>query len=280
MILVAVALASVNPNASLSGSGYGVQERMAPPNGSRLVWRDEFAGGALDPRKWRFDTSRNKEGWYNGERQYYAANRAANLTVAGGRLIITARHGKLDPTRFPDWGGQRYSSSKIETTGAGAWTYGFFEIRAKLPCARGTWPAIWMLPVKLTNWPEDGEIDVMEQVGSEPNLLYATLHTALFNHVRKTQRGAQHLLPSSCTAFHRYQLDWRPDKITIGVDGQAYMRVRNNQPGGKSAWPFNTPFQLILNLAIGGNWAGAKGIDEAAMPQRMEVDYVRVWKRR
>jgi beta-glucanase (GH16 family) len=277
MIILAAALLSVNPNASLSGSGYRSNARMKPPAAARLIWHDEFDGRALDSHKWAYDTSRNKEGWYNGELQYYAANRPENLRVSGGKLIINARHEKLSLARYADWGGQAYTSGKIVSVGAGAWTYGFFEVRAKLPCTRGTWPAIWMLPVKLNDWPGDGEIDIMEQVGSEPNLLHATLHTALFNHLRKTQRGAQRLLPTSCTAFHRYQLDWRRDMITIGVDNRAFMRVRNNQPGGRSAWPFDDPFRMILNLAIGGDWAGAKGIDDDAMPQSMEVDYVRVW---
>jgi beta-glucanase (GH16 family) len=135
-----------------------------------------------------------------------------------------------------------------------------------------------MLPTELKTWPDDGEIDIMEQVGAEPNLIYASLHTQLFNHVLKTQRSAQRQVPTSCSAFHRYQLDWRPDSITIGVDDRGILRVRNDQPGGKGAWPFAVPFHMILNLAIGGDWAGAKGIDDAAMPQRMVVDYVRVWQ--
>jgi beta-glucanase (GH16 family) len=85
-------------------------------------------------------------------------------------------------------------------------------------------------------------------------------------------------LPGACGAFHDYQLDWRPDAITIGVDGHAYMRVRNDQPGGHGAWPFDAPFHLILNLAMGGSWAAARGMDDAALPQRMEVDHVRVWQ--
>ena len=85
-------------------------------------------------------------------------------------------------------------------------------------------------------------------------------------------------MPTSCTAFHVYQLDWRPDSIIIGVDGRGILRILNDQPGGKGAWPFDTSFHMILNLAIGGDWAGAKGIDDAGMPQRMEVDYVRVWQ--
>ncbi len=248
---------------------------MRRPLGARLVWHDEFDGKTLDPRKWQYDTSRNKEGWFNGERQYYSAGQ--NLSVAGGLLTIEARREKLDPASYPDWGGQEYTSARIFSKGAG-WTYGFYEIRAKLPCAPGTWPAIWMLPVSMKKWPDDGEIDIMEQVGAEPNLIYASLHTELFNHVRKTQRSAQRLVSTSCTDFHVYQLDWKPDAITIGVDGRGILRVRNDQPGGKGAWPFFTPYKMILNLAIGGDWAAARGIDDKAMPQRMDVDYVRVWQ--
>jgi beta-glucanase (GH16 family) len=246
------------------------------PADARLVWHDEFSGTALDPRKWEYDTSRNKAGWYNGERQYYSAQRQENLRVRDGLLTIEARHEKLDPARFHDWGGQEYTSAKIFSKAG--WRYGFYEVRAKLPCARGTWPAIWMLPVHMRRWPDDGEIDIMEQVGAEPNLIYASLHTKLFNHILKTQRSAQKLVPTSCTGFHVYQLDWRPEAITIGVDGRGILKVLNNRPGGKGAWPFYTPFKMILNLAIGGDWAAAKGIDNAAMPQRMEVDYVRVWQ--
>lgn len=245
------------------------------PANARLVWHDEFNGTALDQRLWQYDTGRNKEGWYNGERQYYSAGQ--NLRVANGLLTIEARHETLDPKRFPDWGGQEYTSARIFSKGAG-WTYGFYEIRAKLPCAPGTWPAIWMLPVTMTKWPDDGEIDIMEQVGAEPNLIYSSLHTKLFNHLTKTQRSAQKPVPTSCSRFHNYQLDWRPGSITIGVDGRGILRVRNDRPGGKGAWPFFAPFKMILNLAVGGNWAAAKGIDNAAMPQRMEIDYVRVWQ--
>jgi beta-glucanase (GH16 family) len=269
-LLMAATAAFTVTNSTYSGS-------MRRPANARLVWQDNFNGRALDTRKWQYDTSRNKVGWFNGERQYYSGGRPQNLRVAHGLLTIEARHETLDPGRFLDWGGQEYTSAKIFSKGTG-WTYGFYEVRAKLPCARGTWPAIWMLPVDMKKWPDDGEIDIMEQVGAEPNLIYASLHTQLYNHVLKTQRSAQRLVPTSCSAFHVYQLDWRPDSITIGVDGHGILRVSNNVPGGKGAWPFFTPFKMILNLAIGGDWAAAKGIDNAAMPQRMEVDYVRVWQ--
>lgn len=277
MSLVSLMLALAAADPSFTVNNYPYDGPLVRPADARLVWSEEFDGRALDRAKWSFDTSRNKEGWFNGERQYYSANRPKNLRVGNGLLTIEARHEKLDPAKFPDWGGQEYTSAKIVSKGAG-WTYGFYEIRAKLPCARGTWPAIWMLPVDMKKWPDDGEIDIMEHVGSEPHVIVATVHTKLFNHVLKTQRSAQKQLPTSCSAFHRYQLDWRPDSITIGFDDQAIMRVKNDQPGGKGAWPFDVPFQMILNLAIGGDWAGAKGIDDAAMPQRLEVDYVRVWQ--
>ena len=270
LLLLAAQSSFTVTNAAYSGP-------VTRPANARLVWRDEFEGHRLDPAKWEYDTARNKEGWHNGELQYYSAGRPENVGVAGGHLRIEARRETLDPTKYPDWGGQNYTSARLLSRGGG-WTYGFYEIRAKLPCARGTWPAIWMLPVDMKAWPDDGEIDIMEQVGAEPNLIYASLHTALFNHVKKTQRSAQKLVPTSCETFHVYQLDWRPDSIMIGVDGQGILRVLNDQPGGKGAWPFDVPFQMILNLAMGGDWAAAKGMDDAALPQRMEVDYVRVWQ--
>jgi beta-glucanase (GH16 family) len=269
-LLLAQAVAPVANN-------YAIDEPMARPAEARLVWSDEFDGTALDRSKWRYDTARNREGWYNGELQYYAAGRPENVRVEGGRLIIEARREDLDGSRHPDWGGQHYTSGRILSRGGAAWTYGWFEIRAKLPCARGTWPAIWMLP-ETGGWPDGGEIDIMEMVGSEPEVVHATLHTALFVHSRGTQRGAAMPLPGACGAFHDYQLDWRPDRITIGVDGHAYIRVRNDQPGGRGAWPFDAPFHLILNLALGGSWAAARGMDDAALPQRMEVDHIRIWQ--
>lgn len=275
MSVVTLLLLAAQSSFTVTNSSYdGPVDR--PANAS-LVWSDEFHGERLDTTKWEYDTARNKEGWYNGELQYYSAGRLENLRVRNGMLRIEARRETLDPAKFPDWGGQKYTSARIFSKGAG-WTYGFYEIRAKLPCARGTWPAIWMLPVDLKTWPDDGEIDIMEQVGAEPNLIYASLHTGLFNHTRNTQRSAQRLVPTSCSAFHVYQLDWRPNSITIGVDGRGILRVFNDRPGGKGAWPFFTPFNMILNLAVGGDWAGAKGIDDDAMPQQMDIDYVRVWR--
>jgi beta-glucanase (GH16 family) len=274
MFTPALLLAAASPFTVTNATYAGPVKR---PANARLVWQDEFNGKSLDLRKWKYDVAFNKRGWFNKELQYYSAGRPENFRVANGVLTIEARHEALDPAKYLDWGGQNYTSGRIYSIGPG-WTYGFYEIRAKLPCARGQWPAIWMLPTEMTKWPDEGEIDIMEQVGAEPNLIYSTLHTGLFNHVKGTQRSAQKPVPTSCTAFHVYQLDWRADRIDIGVDGHGILRVRNDQPGGKGAWPFDVPFKMILNLAVGGDWAGARGIDDAAMPQRMEVDYVRVWQ--
>lgn len=261
--------------AALGATNVAIDAPMAPPAGAPQ-WADEFDGNTLDRTKWRYDTAYNKAGWFNHEKQYYARARPENTRLENGHLIIEARRDGADKqvSRLADWGGQGYSSAKL--VGTRASRYGFYEISARLPCARGTWPAIWMLPDG-GSWPDQGEIDIMEMVGHDANVVHATLHTGLFNHRIGTQRGAQVTVPTACTAFHRYQLDWRADAITIGVDDRAYMRVRDDQPGGHGAWPFDRPFRLILNLAIGGDWGGAKGIDDAALPQRMEIDYVRVW---
>ena len=252
---------------TLGATNYRVDIPMAAPRAAPS-FADEFDGRVVDEARWRFDTARNAAGWPNHELQYYGP---ANARVTDGVLVIETRREK---PQARDSGGQTYTSAKLVSRAALG--FGFYEVRAKLPCGRGVWPAIWLLPTA-GRWPDQGEIDLMEMVGWNSNVIHATLHTALFNHVRGTQRGAEALVTTSCTAFHRYQLDWRATAITIGVDDRAYLRVANDQPGGAGAWPFTRPFQLILNLAIGGDWGGQQGVDDHAFPQRMTVDYVRHW---
>ncbi|QDZ08756.1 glycoside hydrolase family 16 protein [Sphingomonas panacisoli] len=259
--------------ASLAATNYSVDVPMSAP-AAKPDWADEFDAKRIDAAKWRFDTSRNKQGWFNNEKQYYAADRAENARIEGGALVIEARRERLSTKR--DWGGQDYSSAKLVSRRA--YGYGYYEVRAKLPCGRGTWPAIWLLPSTGT-WPDQGEIDLMEMVGWQANVVHATPHSGLFNHTKGTQRGAEVTVPTACREFHLYQLDWRPDAITIGVDGRGYMRVANDQPGGLGAWPFVRPYNLILNVAVGGDWGGAKGVDDTVLPQRMTIDYVRYWAR-
>ena len=253
--------------ATLGATNYAADAPMAAPRRAP-TFADEFDGHAVDRARWRFDTSQNRTGWPNHELQYY---RPRDARVRGGALTIEARR---EIPRAPDAGGQRYTSVKLVSRRALG--FGFYEIRAKLPCGRGIWPAIWMLPATGT-WPQQGEIDIMEMVGFDPNVVHATLHTGAFNHKLGTQRGAETRVATSCTAFHRYQLDWRPHSITIGVDDRAYLRVADDRPGGVAAWPFVRPYQLILNVAVGGDWGGKQGVDDRAFPQAMTVDYVRHW---
>ena len=273
LLLAAAALQET----TLSANNYAVDVPM-PAHLETVLWSDEFNGSRLDGSKWQYDTSRNKEGWYNKELQYYAANRLENLRVGGGLLTIELRKDSNEIRKFPDWGKQKYSSGKIMTKGKAAFQYGFFEARAKLPCTRGSWPAFWMMPAANVEWPQGGEIDILEHIGAQPGVLHANLHTGKYNHTKQNGRGAQKPLSTSCSDFHRYQLSWTEDEILIGVDDRAYMRVRNSEPGDRGAWPFDKPFYLILNLAMGGDWAGSKGIDDASLPQKFEVDYVRVWE--
>lgn len=254
-------------------------EPMAVPAGAKLVWSDEFdKPGAPDAKKWRYDTSRNKAGWYNNELQYYAADRRENVRVEGGSLVIEARKERLADK--PDFGGQDYSSGKLVTEGLANWRYGFVEVRAKLACGKGLWPAIWMLGSDgSTGWPALGEIDIMEHVGWDEGAIHGTIHTKAYNHVAGTQKGATTHVPDVCGSFHTYQLDWNADRILIGVDGHAYMRFDNDHKGNHDTWPFASPQYLILNVAVGG-WGGQQGVDAAAFPSRMQVDYVRIWQKR
>lgn len=259
-MLLTAALATVNP----------------APSGHVLAWADEFeADGLPDASRWTYDTHANRTGWYNEEAQYYADARPENARIEDGVLIIEARRETMDPAPA-DWGGQAYTSARMVSTAA--WDEGFIEARAKLPCGRGTWPAIWMLPRDASDWPAGGEIDIMEHVGHRPGVVHASIHTEAYNHVKGTQSTATIEMPDACTAFHRYQVRWTPDEIVFLVDDAPYHRFANDGTGNSATWPFDKPFHLILNIAVGGFWGGAEGIDDAALPQRMEVDYVRVYQ--
>ena len=248
-----------------------------PPAGYELVFADEFeADGPIDAAKWRFDTHRNQQGWYNNELQYYAADRSENARVADGVLTIEALHETLAPAPA-DFGGQGYTSARLVSRGEG-WIYGFYEIRAKLPCGRGTWPAIWMLPSdQSVEWPEGGEIDIMEHVGYEPGVIHNSVHTSAFNFQRGTQRTTSYTVDTACTAFHRYQLLWTPERLVFAVDDAPRFAFEKRRSDRKR-WPFDAPMDLLLNIAVGGDWGGRKGVDDAAFPARMRIDYVRVYQ--
>jgi beta-glucanase (GH16 family) len=251
--------------------GFGHAEPMAPPANYKLVWADEFdRPGLPDSRRWVFDTVRNKEGWFNNELQYYSAGREANAVVRDGRLFITARKETLNTAA--DWGGQKYTSARLITRGKADWTYGFFEIRARLPCGKGSWPAIWTLGTGGL-WPEDGELDIMEHRGMFPQQVSSAVHMAA-GHGGMGVGGAARL-DTACTEFHRYQMHWTPNDVSFGVDGFMHLRYPRLDTTGR-AWPFNAPQYLILNLAIGGDLGGP--VDDTIFPATMEVDYVRVYQ--
>ena len=254
------------------------QERLTLPDGYQLVWADEFeTDGLPDETNWAYDTHRNAAGWYNNELQYYSAARPENARVENGRLIIEARKEPETIETFPDSGGQAYSSARLFTSQRASWLYGYFEIRAKLPCGRGLWPAIWTLPEGNSKWPDDGEIDIMEYVGWNPDAFHATVHTRDNNHMIGSQFGASYQSATACGAYHTHSLLWTEDALQVAVDGNIYFTYpRNGKDYG--AWPFDRPHHLILNLAVGG-WGAQEGIDANAFPAQMEVDYVRIYQK-
>lgn len=236
----------------------------------RLVWSDDFEeDGRPQDSKWRYQTGGH--GWGNEERQTYTANDTSTARVRDGYLILEAH--KTGP--------DTYTSARLNSEAS--WTYGRFEIRAKLPTGRGTWPAIWMLPDTSTAdygdqyWPDNGEIDIMEHVGYDPGVVHGTVHTRAFNHMQGTQRGRSVSVPDAMTAFHTYALEWTPAEIRISVDEQEYFTFQNRQQYGWEEWPFNQDFHLLLNIAVGGTWGGAQGIDDSIFPQQMIIDYVKVY---
>ena len=246
------------------------KDKIAVPSGYKLVWSDEFSGSGLpDPKKWGYDTRGNKYFWWHNERQYYSSGRLENARVEDGHLTIEVRKEALPDAK--DWIGQEYSSARLRTAGRAAWQYGFFDVRAKLACGRGAWPAVWLLS-ETGQWPRDGEIDIMEQVGHEPGKIQSTLHSST-----KELMAGTTTIRDTCGTYHNYQLDWRKDGMTFMVDGNAIYVIKKGDRGYDS-WPFDHKFYLILNVAVGGAWGGLKGIDSNAFPSQMDIDYVRVYQ--
>jgi beta-glucanase (GH16 family) len=264
----------------LSVSVYGCRDNPTnPPDSSdkskwQLVWSDEFnTEGAPDSNKWSYETGGH--GWGNQELQYYTANRLENCRIQEGMLIIEARK--------ESWEGKNYTSTRLVSRNKGDWTYGRFEIRAALPSGRGTWPAIWMLATDWTygngGWPANGEIDIMEYVGYNPGKVHASIHTQKYYHSIGTQKSASITVSDAERAFHLYALEWTPEQIDIFVDSTKYFTFKNEGKGWEY-WPFDKDFFLLLNIAIGGNWGGAQGVDDSIFPQKLLIDYVRVYKER
>lgn len=260
---LAVALAGVTLPAA--GAADAATDRPAP------TWADEFdTPGAPDPARWDYEEGlvRNKEA------QYYARDRRENAVVEGGHLVITARK---EP--WPTQARQAdYTAASLVTRGRKNFHYGRLEVRAKLPAGRGIWPAIWLRGSDPSlGWPACGEIDLVEFVGFDPDRLHFNIHTAAYNHVKKTNKGRSLSVPDAAGAWHVFALEWHRGKVELFLDGATALTFAD-EGTGPAAWPFDKPHYLLLNVAVGGGWGGMKGIDDTIFPQRMLIDYVRYWR--
>jgi hypothetical protein len=256
------------------GAAFGPWEQLviglgsAPAPARQLVWSDEFDGDSLDESKWSYEVQR--PGWVNNERQNYTDHRRENARVENGHLVIEARR--------DHYAGYEYSSARLKTQGKASWRYGRVEARIQLPGGSGTWPAFWMMPENQSRgWPACGEIDIMEEVGYDPDAIHATTHSLAYNWKSASQRTAATTVGGVTSGYHVYALEWSPDRIEMYVDGRKYF-TSGNDGTGDDAWPFDKNFHVILNLAVGGDWGGAKGIDPSIWPRQMLVDYVRVYR--
>jgi len=239
-----------------------------------LVWSDEFDyTGLPDSTKWTYDTEGNADGWGNREAQYYTKAKKENAWVENGVLTITALK--------EQFGGKEYTSARLNSKAN--WLHGRIEVSAKLPKGRGTWSAIWMMPKDWTyndgNWPNIGEIDIMEHVGHNLGTIHASAHSKDYQWQKNTQQTSTIKIADVDEKFHSYMLEWTPELMKAYVDNQLYFEYKN-EGLGKSKWPYIKPFYLILNLAVGGAWGSGEGIDDGAFPQTMEIDYVRIYQKK
>jgi beta-glucanase (GH16 family) len=246
------------------------------PNQWRLVWSDEFDyTGLPDAKKWSYDVGGH--GWGNKELQFYTDKRKENARVENGHLVIEARKEK--------WENRQYTSARLVSKNKGDWLYGRVEVSAKIPSGRGAWPAIWMLPTKWEygSWPGSGEIDIMEHVGSDPDIVHASVHTKSYNHTINTHKTAKMKVDNARSDFNVYAIEWTPEEIRAFINQHYYFTFKNERLTNPAAdfkqWPFDKAFHLLMNIAVGGNWGGAKGVDDSIWPQRMEVDYVRIYQK-
>jgi len=272
---------------NLARSDETVQTALSGAEKRELVWSDEFEQDGLpNQTKWDYEEGLIR----NEEDQYYTRSRKENVRVENGVLVIECRKEDFkNPKYRPDatsWNEQRetarYTSGSINTLGKAAFTYGYVEVRAKMPRGNGMWPAIWMMGTNITavNWPRCGEIDIMEYVGHIPHTIHANNHFADPDQkdkaVHKSSGGTQTIVDEPYKDFHVYAIEWNEREITFFVDDRQYATFNVDQAGKGPDNPFRKPHYLLLNLALGGSWGGK--IDDGMIPQKFEIDYVRVFK--
>ena len=267
-------------------SAFVVRKKMPADADWNLVWSDEFDSAEIDATKWSPNIWPARK--VNDEDQAYTP-REENLRIENGMLVIEAHREAYDDAS--------YTSGRLHSSGKGDFLYGRFEVRAKLPRGQGSWPAIWMLPSDpfkyattcaagedwqgsstCDAWPNSGEMDIMEHVGYQMGHVHGTVHTRAYYWVEWEQRKGRILDDDVADEFHVYAMEWSPERIDIFVDDTLYFTYMNENKGWEE-WPFDQPFHLILNIAVGGVWGRAGGpIDDSIFPQRMLVDYVRVFE--
>ncbi|MES2657291.1 MAG: glycoside hydrolase family 16 protein [Verrucomicrobiota bacterium] len=248
----------------------GVVVRAQGLPGWTLVWADEFSqsdGAKPDPAKWGHDIGGS--GWGNNELQYYT-DRTENARIEGGNLVIEAR--------AENYSGKNHTSARLLTKGKWSWTYGRIEARIRIPRGQGIWSAFWMLGanVDVVNWPACGEIDIMENIGSLPSTLYGTAHGPGYSGAGGVSGNTVLSGSELADDFHVYAIEWEENRIQWFLDGQPYFTVTPGSLPNGGSWAFNQPQFLLLNLAVGGNWPGPPN-GSTVFPQRMTVDYVRVY---
>lgn len=245
------------------------------PDGYSLVWSDEFDGKELSRADWTYEVQ--GPGWVNNELQTYVS------AAYDGKPVTEVGDGSLKIHCFKASDG-KICSARIYAHVNSGWKYGIIEASIRLPKGKGTWPAFWMMPVandwSKTPWPMCGEIDIMEEVGYHPDYTSSSIHCDSYNHVKGTQKTAERFTKGAEDDFHVYRLEWTEDYIRTYVDGSLLLNFANDGKGNISTWPFNRAFYPILNLAWGGDWGVAQGVDEKCLPVTMEVDYVRVFQKK
>ena len=243
-----------------------------------LVWSDEFNqlnGSRPDPTKWVFDIGGH--GWGNHELEYYT-DRSQNASIEHGKLVIQAIREEFTG---PDGVSLHYTSARLKTQAKFAQAYGRFEARIKIPRGQGMWPAFWMLgdDISRVDWPNCGEIDIMENIGREPSTVHGTIHGPGFSGSGGLEAG--YMLPRNkrfADGFHTFAVEWEPETIRFYVDQHLYATRTRGELRADQKWVFDHPFFLLLNVAVGGDWPGSPDAT-TRFPQAMLVDYVRVYRR-
>ncbi len=243
--------------------------RPEPASPWLLVWSDEFDGDSINAENWTYDIGGT--GWGNAELQYYT-DRPENARLEDGELVIEAR---WEEERIQ---GREYTSARLKTQGLQTWTYGRIEARMQIPTGQGIWPAFWMLGEDITtvSWPGCGEIDIMENIGSQPKIVHGTVHGPGYSGANGVGNSYPHPEGAAfADDFHVYAVEWEPEEIRWYVDDEHYGTVTVDDVPGE--WVYDHPFFIILNVAVGGHWPGYPD-ETTVFPQQLRIDYVRVYE--